>query len=409
MRILIQGDETNLNVGDISMLQMSVARLRELWPDVSLEVNTGHPDRLAAHIQNVKFVGVSIQPFQWFGLRKLLRKGIPTKMRKRVVLLEDSFKTYIPSDVKFNNIISSAVNRADILIFCGAGIITDQFLGAALKRLEVLEKAIHAGKPTAIFGQGIGPVEQPQLAKRIREVLSKVDLIALREKYNGLPLLTHCGIDSAKIMITGDDAIEIAYSVRANTLGNHIGVNLRASSYAELSTDQFQLMTNISTALYNVAHRHNISLIPIPIDHSDHVTISELLQTPNNSQHLKTPLQVIREIKRCRIVVTGSYHAAVFALSMGVSAICLAKSSYYVYKYSGLADQFGNGCEVLFMDDIRLREKLETALENVLENAQENRQKLLQRAQLQIQASREAYRKFYDLVEGRKKKLRKNL
>ncbi|RKZ83518.1 MAG: hypothetical protein DRR19_19015 [Candidatus Parabeggiatoa sp. nov. 1] len=403
MRILIQGDEYNLNVGDISMLQMSMARLRELWPDVSLEMLTGHPDHLAAHVQDVKFVGVSIQQFRWFGLRKLLHKWVPTKARKRVVVLEDRFKTYIPSEVKFSNLISSAVNRADAIIFCGAGAITDQSLGVAMKRLEVLEKAIHAGKPTAIFGQGIGPVEQPQLAKRIREVLSKVDLIALREKYNGLPLLTHCGIDSAKIMATGDDAIEMAYSVRANTLGNHIGVNLRVSSGSELSTDQSQVMTNISTALSNVARRHNISLIPIPIDHSDHVTISELLQTPNNSQHLNTPLQVIGEIKRCRVVVTGAYHAAVFALSMGISAICLAKSSYYVYKHSGLADQFGNGCEVLFLDDIRLREKLETALENVLENAQENRQKLLQRAQLQIQASREAYRKFYDLVEERKK------
>ena len=406
MRILIQGEETNLNVGDISMLQMSVARLRELWSDASLEVLTGHPERLKIHLQDVEFVGVSIQPFQWFGLRKLLRECIPTKMRKRVVVLEDGFQTYIPSDIKFNNMISSAVNRADAIIFCGAGVITDQFLGVALKRLEILEKATHAGKPTAIFGQGIGPFEQPQLAERIRKVLSKVDLIALREKYNGLPLLTQCGIDSARIKVTGDDAIEMAYSVRANTLGNHIGVNLRASSYAELSPKQSQMMQNISTALYEVAHRHNISLIPIPIDHSDHVTISELLEISNNSQHLKTPLQVIEEVKRCRVVVTGSYHAAVFALSMGVSAICLAKSSYYICKCTGLVDQFGDGCEILLLEenDIRLKEKLETALEKALENAQKNRQKLLQRAQLQIRASREAYRKFYDLVEERKKK-----
>ena len=49
----------------------------------------------------------------------------------------------------------------------------------------------------------------------------------------------------------------------------------------------------------------------------------------------------ITTIARCRLVVTGSYHAALFALSMGVPAIGIATSRYYEDKFLGLADQFG--------------------------------------------------------------------
>ena len=38
---------------------------------------------------------------------------------------------------------------------------------------------------------------------------------------------------------------------------------------------------------------------------------------------------VLTAIADCRVVVTGSYHAAVFALSMGVPAVGLAASRYY--------------------------------------------------------------------------------
>jgi colanic acid/amylovoran biosynthesis protein len=152
--------------------------------------------------------------------------------------------------------------------------------------------------------------------------------------------------------------------------------------------------------LFRVAKQHNISLIPIPIGHSDQTAINELLQTPNYNKRFNMPIQVIDEIKRCRVVVTGSYHAAVFALSQGIPAIGLVKSSYYASKFLGLAAQFGSGCEVLFLDDTsRLEDRLETALENLLKNAPENQQKLLEKAQLQIQASRNAYKKFYDLAK----------
>ena len=53
-------------------------------------------------------------------------------------------------------------------------------------------------------------------------------------------------------------------------------------------------------------------------------------------------LRLIEQISRCRLVIVGSYHAAVFALAQGVSAIGLAGNAYYLQKFEGLAaNQFG--------------------------------------------------------------------
>jgi hypothetical protein len=50
---------------------------------------------------------------------------------------------------------------------------------------------------------------------------------------------------------------------------------------------------------------------------------------------------VYAAIRRCRVVVTACYHAAVFALSMGIPAVALASSDYYIQKFRGLQKQFG--------------------------------------------------------------------
>ena len=42
----------------------------------------------------------------------------------------------------------------------------------------------------------------------------------------------------------------------------------------------------------------------------------------------------------CRAIVTGSYHAAVFSLALGVPAVCLTKSPYYHAKFGGLPALF---------------------------------------------------------------------
>jgi colanic acid/amylovoran biosynthesis protein len=278
----------------------------------------------------------------------------------------------------------------------------DDFVGLAVRRLDLLEKAINAGKKTAMFGQGIGPAKHPELIKRMKSILPRVDLICLREGHNAIPLLKSCGVDMSKVVTTGDDAIELAYSKKVDTLGENIGVCIRVASYSGLSPGPSTIKEDIYTALHTVANRHKISIIPLPVGPNDHYSIGDLLKKPNSVQHPETPARLFEEVRRCRVSVVGSHHAGVYSLSQGIPVIGLAKSPHYVYKFSGLAEQFNNiGCEVLSYDDPQLKEKLEIALENALQHAQENRQKLLQSARTQIQASINAYHRFYELVEDK--------
>lgn len=50
MRILVEPCAHGMvNAGDIAMLKVATARLRELWPDARIGVITDVPDRLALH------------------------------------------------------------------------------------------------------------------------------------------------------------------------------------------------------------------------------------------------------------------------------------------------------------------------------------------------------------------------
>lgn len=153
-------------------------------------------------------------------------------------------------------------------------------------------------------------------------------------------------------------------------------------------------------------------MIPVPISgvpgEADAETIRQLLhgyeqQPVDCDEEVDTPLKVIRRIQRCRVVVSGSYHAAVFALAMGIPAIGLAGSAYYEDKFLGLADQFGPGCGVVFLHDPDLPARLACAIDEAWQCAGQIRPQLLAAAARQVELSHAAYRRIYELVESRRK------
>ena len=91
------------------------------------------------------------------------------------------------------------------------------------------------------------------------------------------------------------------------------------------------------------------------------------------------------------MVVTGSYHGGVFALSQGIPVVALSRSDYYDAKFHGLADMFGTGCSVLRTDDPCFESALEDALNESWAQAPALRPILLKSAGAQKRSSREAY------------------
>src|SRR5690606_22585332 len=124
--------------------------------------------------------------------------------------------------------------NADALVVTGMGMITDAFKKESYALMKAIAAAHSFRVPVALFGQGLGPLEDPGLRASVRAVLPAVQQISLREGRFGPKLCSDLGVAAEKVDITGDDALEMAYEARRDSLGNHIGVNVRVAPYSAI-------------------------------------------------------------------------------------------------------------------------------------------------------------------------------
>jgi polysaccharide pyruvyl transferase WcaK-like protein len=428
MKIVVENNSYGfMNMGDVSMLQVAVARLSKLWPNAVIEVVTSRADLLAIYCPQARPIPLQGRE-TWLKDKKLLG-GRLYRFCPRPIY---GFVSRLDCEIRFHRpwlayqwiSLKSKYSRsgltkdvatflrslfeADLVIIPGQGILTDVFAPGATKLLDIIRIATCYRKPIVMFGQGIGPIQNPLLLAKAKGVLPSLDLIAIREKRTGLPLLKALGIAPERIVVTGDDAIELAYEARNATFGSGIGVNLRVAFYSDVHGDHLKV---VRTTLCAASRRYKAPLIPVPIlrhtDHSDAETIRELFRgyddTSDGGENLDNPLKVISQVRDCRLVVTASYHGAVFALAQGIPVIGLVKSAYYIEKFLGLADQFGLGCEVISFDDPLLPEKLTAGIDAAWESAEHMRPRLLEAARQQIELSRAAYQRVHDFILARNK------
>src|SRR5262245_1387652 len=182
MRIfLVSGHFELCNMGDVTMLQVAVARLKTLWPNAVIEVPTARPDSLKWYCPDVSPVPVR-------GLADWLSDGnpfgffsscLPRPLSQRVVKFERYLRRRWPSIVHALMLVKSklpgasyidhlrvfwqALARADLVVHSGGGVINDTsrpFETLSNTILDLFALAVRHGKATAMFGQGLGPIEK---------------------------------------------------------------------------------------------------------------------------------------------------------------------------------------------------------------------------------------------------------
>ena len=420
------------NVGDVAMLQVTVSRLQSLWPDAVIEILTNVPEKLAELCPKTFPVSPNGRQL-WFSplvspddkYPKDLKKSFH---KKHIFLLEieDKLCYYFPflanfllkiklrknpKEIREIKAFVEAISTSDLVVASGGGYITDLWGEWSHEVLNTLAFATKLGKPTAILGHGLGPIENPRFYRKAKFVLPSLSLISIREKKASLPLLDSMGVSSNRVITTGDDAIELAYKGRNPKLGNGIGINLRVANYSSISKESLAI---VRSTLQNIAKKKDSPLVPIPIlryhidpnAESDITTIQQILAGFDNvfdqGNNLDTPLKVIEQVGHCRIVITGSYHAGVFALAQGIPVVSLSKSQYYIDKFQGLADQFGVGCDVILLGDQEFSQKLASSIHQLWESAEILRPQLLKAAQHQIELGQTAYKRLYEIVQKNK-------
>jgi polysaccharide pyruvyl transferase WcaK-like protein len=417
-RVLVDpGSHAVLNLGDIAMLQVCVERLRRLVPGVTVEVVTADAERLARHCPEA--VPVPAEGlYEWFGSRWSggpYSPLLPERARERLTRAARgagragprAARAALRAELLAREPVSdqtraflASLTGADAVVVSGRGGTADAFRDDGLRLLEVLRLAGDLGATTAMVGQGLGPAEDPALIERAREVLPRLDLIAVRDRLTSVPLLERAGVGADRVIVTGDDALAAAYAARpeAGRTGG-LGVGLRVADYSELGEDAIEA---VGRALRAAAERHGTELRAIPISLYPHEADADALAALGleGGAAVETPRDAIERAGTCRVVVTGSYHAAVFALAQGVPVVGLASSAYYSAKLEGLAEMFPGGCSVVPLPDDGLQERLPAAVEAAWAGAESLRPELLAAAERQIAAAERAYARLAAAITG---------
>lgn len=396
MRILVDhSGYALLNIGDVSMLQACVRRLQTRWPDAAIEVITESPDRLAHYCPGTTAVATT------FAGRGQLSK-VPIRAQRAggqlwkmaAPLLCGSGRRHSP-DAEPR--LLPAIRRADVVVSSGGGFVNDVFWWHGAGVLSVLAMAQHLGKPTAMFGQGFGPLTNPVLKQLLRLVAPRLDVVGLREGVASAPIVAANAVDAGRVRVTGDDALLVAAAATRPPTGDAIGVNIRIAAYSGVGEGTGR---EVADVVESAAHARGVRTVALPVEYNR--AASDLRITGDGgdpSVRYRSAEALIRRAAGCRAVVTGSYHAAVFGLAAGVPAVCLTNSAYYDVKFQGLAALFPGGCHIV-KHGPKLTSEIAQALDCAWDTKESVRDTLHARALAQVASAEALYQQFGAVVDA---------
>jgi polysaccharide pyruvyl transferase WcaK-like protein len=435
VRILLENGEYWLNNrGDLAILDETVRRFAERWPDARIGVITSAPALLRAYESGVDPICYQ-RGGNWPRRRRRpgpagrlgpeiagawmnrwdAARALPGRIARRVAMvredetpIDESLSKPVdppsPRRRRDGGQVPDAVATASVVVAIGGGYMTDIDRFQTERTLDLLEYAVDRGIPTAMTGQGLGPLTEPDLLEQAARVLPRVNLIGLREGVRGPGLLRSLGVPADRVVVTGDDAVELGYSTRRTELGTDLGVCLRVADYSPVGAT---IQGAVGRVVREAAATHAAGLVPLIVSEHDAEDRRSTMPLLDGYPGAVPPLgrfagarALSRQVGRCRIIVTGAYHVAVFALSQGISVVGLSTSRYYDDKFTGLSSMFGAGIETVRLDEGDMEDRLRAAIRRKWVDAPEVRSTLLARAEDQTRASRAVFDRVAGLVDG---------
>jgi len=384
--LLIPGNLTLANLGDNVMLVVAAQQLGQIIPGFEARVVTRDPGKLARLLPEAQPVAIGGQSGVPGGLADLLRRSALLRGRVRR-------RRYLA----WTRQVEPALHGAQAVVLSGQGVLTDAFAHEAIWRLELMERAHRLGKPTALFSQGLGMVTVPHLATTMRRVLPQIDLLVTRNDLDAERLRTEFGCPVERVRAGGDDALAYPHLQSDPAGSTNLGLSVRLADYAGTRRVPGDRWMELKRGVQAAAQRVGAGLMPVPVEAGDLRAVESLFGlAPKAASEIELD-ELERRVAGCRVVVTGSYHSAVFALAMGVPAICLVFSEYYRAKFSGLAGQYPEGC-VTFDMRSAAAEHLSRLIHRLWNEASELEPKILSTTQRLVERNLASYREFARLL-----------
>jgi len=356
-RVGISGAYGGMNLGDEAILQSIITQLRASLP-------------------------VEITVFS--------RNAEDTKKRhnvEKVIQVRDLTRVEVRPEIQ----------RLDLFILGGGGILFDTEAEIFLRELEV---AREEGVPNMVYAVGVGPLSNESTRKRIKNVLSNVDVITVRER-EAKKTLEEIGVNR-EIIVTADPAFLLEPEPLPKDISEQepvckkpmlIGLSVREPGPAAPNLDPAFYHSLIANAADFVISRLDASVVFVPMERqvldvqNSHAVISKMLR-PQCAWVLKgeyTPGQLLSYMGRFDFVIGMRLHFLIFAALQGVPFVALP----YASKVSGLLEelktpmppinQVNAGLLNAYIDQAwdertQMKTKIQQLLPELKKRAQENNQ-----------------------------------
>jgi polysaccharide pyruvyl transferase CsaB len=242
--------------------------------------------------------------------------------------------------------ISPHIEKLDLFILGGGGIFFDKEVDLFLRELEI---AHQSDVPSMVYAVGAGPLNNESSRKRVKEALTNVDVITVRDR-EAKKIFEDVGVTN-QILVTADPAFLLTPEpLPANALemeqvhGDRaiVGVSVREPGPAAPDIDPNFYHGLLANAADFLISRLDADIIFVPMErhvfdtqHS-HAVISKMLQ-PQHAWVIKgdySPGQLLSFIKHFTFSIGMRLHFLIFSALQGVPFVALP----YAIKVSGLLD-----------------------------------------------------------------------
>lgn len=237
------------------------------------------------------------------------------------------------------NEVRPEIERLDLLIFGGGGILFDAEARIYLREVEL---ALEHSVPVMVYAVGVGPLNSPEAQQLVRTQLAAVDAVTVREA-RARKLLEEIGV-TRDVAVAADPAfllepenLPIGALEREglDTSRRLIGMSVREPGAAAPDIDENQYHSLLANAADFMVERYDADVVLVPMEpemedvrHS-HAVIARMLR-PQRATVLKgqyTSGQMLSLVGRFTFAVGMRLHFLIFAALQGVPFVALPYAS----------------------------------------------------------------------------------
>lgn len=248
------------------------------------------------------------------------------------------------------------IRKADLVISGGGSLLQDVTSARSARYyLFILQLAQFLKKKTAIYAQGIGPLNNPGIRTAVARTLNKTDLISVRDA-DSKALLESIGINRLPIHVTADPSFVVEADLEAADKilaeagldGRElVGVSLRPWPKAD------EWLEKAAEGIRQASKELNVDFAFIPMQESEDAEVCQSVGIGTIIRSTGGVRTVKGIISRCKLIIGMRLHSLIFAASENIPFVPIVYDPK-VSAFAAMVEQVdGVNVESLIAEDMR--------------------------------------------------------